>query len=243
MHRRELWCIVLLGLLISACQGAPPTQIVLVVTATPQSEAVAQEVAREPAPPARATEEDAQVLPFTGSALTPLPTAIAPASGQGSLTPVPLSRTTALPQPTPTIRQIQVAEQIFERGRMFWLQPTRQIWVMVVSREGAGEWFVYEDFFREGDPESDPSLVPPDEELQQPIRGFGRLWRDRPRVRELLGWATSDEFGFVTRYEFHPAPGQSGSAGSSAPYHVLFSLYGEGFRFNDVENGRTWELN
>ena len=92
MHRRELWCIVLLGLLISACQGPPPTQIVLVVTATPQSEAVAQEVAREPAPPARATEEDAQVLPFTGSALTPLPTAIAPASGSGfphAGTPVP----------------------------------------------------------------------------------------------------------------------------------------------------------
>ena len=119
--------------------------------------------------------------------------------------PAPLPGTPALVQPTPTVRQIQVAEQIFERGRMFWLQPTAQIWVMVLTGEGVGDWYVYEDFFREGDPEFDPGIVPPDEDLKQPIRGFGRLWRENRNVREQLGWATTDEFGFVTRYEYHPA--------------------------------------
>ena len=234
MHRRGLIFVVLLGLLASACEGPPPTQIVLVVTATPQ------EFAAQSAADAQETTADgtAQTEAMPGSEIataTPVP-------GLATFTPLPVTETLAVMQPTPTVRQIQVAEQIFERGRMFWLQPTRQIWVMVVSREGAGEWYVYEDFFEEGDLEFDPNIVPPDEDFKQPIRGFGRLWRDNTLVRQLLGWATTDEFGFVTRYEYHPALQSVDGQYVSAPgQHVLYSLYGEGLRF--IEESSSWRMN
>ena len=234
MHRRGLICVVLFGLLTSACEGPPPTQIVLVVTATPQG------FAAQSAVDAQETTADGTVqteaTPGSGA------TAATPVPGLATFTPLPVTETPAVLQPTPTVRQIQVAEQIFEGGRMFWLQPTRQIWVMVVSREGAGEWYVYEDFFEEGDLEFDPNIVPPDEDFKQPIRGFGRLWRDNTLVRQLLGWATTDEFGFVTRYEYHPAIQYVDGQYESAPgQHVLFSLYGEGLRF--IEESSSWRLN
>lgn len=229
MHRRWLLCVVLLVFFTSACDIAPPAQIILVVTATPQDiaaqGAAATSVATQAALPAIANVADAT-----------------PVAGLATFTPTPLlTATPAIPQPTPTVRQIQIAEQIFERGRMFWLQPTRQIWVAIVTREGGGDWYVYEDFFEEGDLELDPDIIPPNDDLKQPIRGFGRLWRDNLKVRELLGWATSDEFGFVTRYEYHPALAQVDDQFVSAPgEHVLFNLYSEGLRF--VESSSTWGL-
>jgi len=32
--------------------------------------------------------------------------------------------------------------------------------------------------------------------LYQPVRGFGRVWRESQRVRQALGWATAEEMGF-----------------------------------------------
>ncbi len=234
MHRRRLLCAVLLVFFASACDIAPPTQIILVVTATPQ------DIAAQGAAAAQGTATNVAMqaaLPAIANV-----TDVTPVAGLATFTPTPLvTETPAVPQPTPTVRQIQIAEQIFERGRMFWLQPTRQIWVAVVTREGGGDWYVYEDFFEEGDPEFDPDIIPPNEDLKQPIRGFGRLWRDNLKVRELLGWATSDEFGFVTRYEYHPAQTLVDGQLVSAPgEHVLFNLYGEGLRF--VESSSTWGL-
>jgi hypothetical protein len=112
---------------------------------------------------------------------------------------------------------------------MFWLQPAGQIWVMIVTGEGRGDWQIYEDTYTDGEPESDPELVPP-EGMEQPLRGFGKLWRDNPDIREALGWAITPEFGFVTRYEYHPG----GTIDAPEPgYHVLLSLYEEAFRFNE----------
>ena len=96
-------------------------------------------------------------------------------------------------------------------------------------------------FSKRGDLEFDPNIVPPDEDFKQPIRGFGRLWRDNTLVRQLLGWATTDEFGFVTRYEYHPAVQYVDGQYVSAPgQHVLYSLYGEGLRF--IEESSSWRL-
>jgi hypothetical protein len=112
---------------------------------------------------------------------------------------------------------------------MFWLQPTGQIWVMIVEDEGRGRWQIFDDSFEEGEMEFDPEIIPP-EGFEQPQRGFGKLWRDNPELREALGWAITPEFGFVTRYEYHADPG----------YHLLSSLYEETFRFNETD--RTWQL-
>ena len=237
MHRRALICVALLGIIISACQGPPPTQIVLVVTATPQG-AAAQAADTVPA---GATPVPAQGDQTLSPAATTVAGQAAPATSAVA-TPAPLPGTPFLVQPTPTVRQIQVAEQIFERGRMFWLQPTGQIWVMVVTGEGEGQWYVYEDTFEEGDPESDPDIIPPDEDLRQPVRGFGLLWRSNSQVREWLGWGTTDEFGYVTRYEYHPALQiEEGLVVSAPGEHVLYSLVGEGFRF--IEETGSWRLN
>lgn len=216
MHRRLLFCLALLALVIAGCQGPPPTQIILVVTATPE------------------TVEETAAVQADGTTPVASPTD-APTTAPATATPA----VTATPNnvPTPTITQIQVAEQVFENGRMFWLQPTGQIWVMIVSSEGRGDWQIYEDNFVEGEPESDPELVPPDG-MEQPTRGFGKLWRDNPDLREALGWAITPEFGFVTRYEYHPG----GTTNAPEPgFHVLLSLYEEAFRFN--ERNQTWRLN
>jgi preprotein translocase subunit SecD len=142
--------------------------------------------------------------------------------------------------PTPTTAQINVAEQVFEGGRMLWIQPTDQIWVMIVTATGRGRWVVYEDTFEEGDPEFDPAIVPPAERYQ-PMRGFGKLWRDNPAVREALGWATTPEFGYVSPYEYHPGGEVVDGAHIPGPgYHILYSLYGEQFRFNETDG--TWAL-
>ncbi|MCY3945748.1 MAG: hypothetical protein OXF44_05635 [Anaerolineaceae bacterium] len=237
MHRRAWLCVMLIGVLVSACQGPPPTQIVLVVTATPEGfVAQADPGAATPGP------DQAQQASPTTIGRTATSTAVSSPAVATTATPAPLPGTPFFTQPTPTVRQIQVAEQIFERGRMFWLQPTGQIWVLVVTGEGSGDWFVYEDVFQEGDLESDPDIVPPDDSLLQPIRGFGRLWRDNSDVRELLGWATTDEFGFVTSYEYHPTLRYEDGRFVAAPgEHVMHSLYGEGFRF--IEESGSWRLN
>lgn len=142
--------------------------------------------------------------------------------------------------PTPTIGDIQVAEQVFEHGRMFYVQPTDQIWVMVIEGEGEGTWRVYPDNFEEGDTEFDPEIIAP-EGLLQPERGFGKLWRENEEVRDMLGWALTPEFGYVTEYRYHPGGTVENDTYLAGPgTHVLFSLYSEEFRFSEVD--QTWVL-
>ncbi len=212
-------CVFTLVFIASACQDSPQTEYLLevtrevtrivVVTATPEGTPAAQ--------------VDSQTVDApTEEVITP---------------EVTENGATISLVPTPITDQIIVAEQVFENGRMFWLQPTGQIWVMIVTSEGRGDWQIYEDIFVEGEPESDPELVAP-EGMEQPTRGFGKLWRDNPDLREALGWAITPEFGFVTRYEYHPG----GTTDAPEPgFHVLLSLYEEAFRFN--ERNQTWRLN
>jgi hypothetical protein len=58
-----------------------------------------------------------------------------------------------------------------------------------------GSWERFDDTWTEDLPAQDPSIVPP-EGLYQPIRGFGKLWRQNPTVRARLGWATAPEQGY-----------------------------------------------
>jgi len=88
------------------------------------------------------------------------------------------------------------AQQPFEHGFMLWLQPSNTIYVFF-DNYGGQSYQAYTDNFKEGDPESDPSLTPP-AGLLQPVRGFGLIWRTYPEVRDNLGWATAPESGFNT---------------------------------------------
>jgi hypothetical protein len=96
------------------------------------------------------------------------------------------------------------AEQAFENGRMIWLEEIHgetfvtQRQILVLYNDGKYEQ--YQDTWMEGQPESDLAIVPP-EGLLQPVRGFGKLWRETPEVRDKLGWATAPEQGFDTHWQ------------------------------------------
>jgi hypothetical protein len=211
MRLRLVYTLFLASLLAAACQGEPPTVVYIVLSPTSPEEGSGLE---------------------TGNA--PLVTVTPTTSPTPSLPPTPQIF------PTATINQITIAEQVFENGRMFWVAPIQQIWVLVVERDAGGAWTVYSDTFREGEPETDQSIVPPTPFLQ-PMRGFGKLWRENPDVRDALGWAVTPEFGYVSNYEYHPG-GEvvEGEYVAGPGYHILFSLYEEAFRFN--ESNGTWQL-
>ncbi len=218
-------------LFLAACQGPPPptqpiiviTRIIeVVVTATPadfESRIVA--VSLTPA------EVEAQVADATATALP---------TGTPTDSPQPDD-----PFPDVVKGAIYVAEQRFEQGWMFWLQPVGQIWVLSVNADNERIWAIYSDTFVEGEVEIDPEIVPP-EEMFQPVRGFGKLWRENPEVREALGWALDNELGHTTRYEYH-AGGSVNEDNGYEPgpgHHLVESLSGDTFQFN--EDKSTWQI-
>jgi hypothetical protein len=93
------------------------------------------------------------------------------------------------------------AEQAFEHGFMVWME---NIWsgesgIYVLYKDGMSpEWDFYRDTYVEGEELCDVG-EPPDG-LQQPVRGFGKVWcvesQYTPSVRARLGWALDDEVGF-----------------------------------------------
>jgi hypothetical protein len=99
--------------------------------------------------------------------------------------------------PQGTVGGVRTAEQYFERGVMVWVELTtasgaldRRIFVI----RGVPlplTYFIFYDPWSEGEPES-AGLTPPTG-LLEPRRGFGKVWRDFPEVREALGWATLPE--------------------------------------------------
>jgi hypothetical protein len=86
--------------------------------------------------------------------------------------------------------------QSFEHGVMFWRESDKSIFVLSELRIRQGDdtdsWWRVADTFREGEPEGDPALQPPDG-LAQPVRGFGKAWRSNAFIREALGWAVGSE--------------------------------------------------
>lgn len=227
-HLPKTYILLLLALIAAACRQSPPTQylmevtrevtIVHVVTVTPEGFIPTQ------SPP----EESP-----TGT-MTPTPTLTPGPTHTPTLTP------TLDPFPTPINAQVIVAEQLFERGRMFWLQPNQAIWVMVNGEDNSrGQWIIHTDTWLEGMPEFDPEIVPP-EGLFQPERGFGKLWRDNAAVRDAVGWAIDTEYGHVTTYQYF-AGGEvtpDGEYIAEPGYHTLVSRYGGTFMFD--ESSRTW---
>ena len=91
-----------------------------------------------------------------------------------------------------------MAYQPFERGVMLW--DGADLPSIYVGLGASEDWAHYVDRFEEGDPERDPDLVPP-EGLLQPVRGFGRIWREEEGIRPALGWALASEFGFAGTWQ------------------------------------------
>lgn len=184
------------------------------------------------------------------AALLLTPTA-PPTATQG---PAPATRTPR-PEvfPTNTFAEVQIAEQVFEHGRMFWISHNRQIWVMVndpsLPQGGAGDWYCFNDTYEDSEPETDPNLTPPGEGLLQPRRGFGKVWRADPVLQESLGWATTPEFDVTSSYTYIPG-GTVDENGRYTPgpgEHRLTTLYSESLSFYEGQvrgdcMGGTWSL-
>jgi hypothetical protein len=82
-------------------------------------------------------------------------------------------------------------EETFIGGYLFWRGDLRLIYALYSD----GTWESFIDTWNEGDLEWDPTIVPP-AGYYQPKRGFGKVWREQPGVRDKLSWATTEERGF-----------------------------------------------
>lgn len=216
--RGTSWLLVCL-VLLTACQSESTSPAD--ATATDLADALAQALA-------------------TADSLAATATAISAAT-EAAPTATPTITPTPDPFPETIVGSIYVAEQRFEGGWMFWLQPNSQIWVLTANEDGQNVWSVYDDTFVDGEAESDPQILPPEGRFQ-PIRGFGKLWRENPEVRLATGWAMGAELGHTTRYEYHHG-GYVNDANEYVPgpgYHQVESLSGDTILF--IEDSRSWRI-
>ncbi len=95
----------------------------------------------------------------------------------------------------PAPSSVASAYQPFQNGVMIWVaslgvlpQPT------IYALYNNGTYQRFNDTWREGvDPVSGGAQPP--EGLVEPMRGFGKVWRENSGVREALGWGTASEVG------------------------------------------------
>ncbi|NLX08568.1 MAG: hypothetical protein GXY36_02830 [Chloroflexi bacterium] len=190
---------------------------------------------------------DSSTLQIWGLPRVPAATPTPPPSPTGPPGAVAVTPTPD-PFPTETTAVIPLVEQNFERGRMFWIEPTRQVWVMQAAPDdpNRGDWFCYPDTFQDGEPELDPALVPPEGQFQ-PRRGFGKVWRETPGLREGLGWAVTEELQVGSRYTYQPGGTvENGQYFPGPGVHILTAFDGTPIRFFEGEirgecQGGTWE--
>jgi hypothetical protein len=107
---------------------------------------------------------------------------------------------------TAPARDTWSAWQPFERGLMFWQDNPDEDFILVLfyaADADHGTWRRCTDTWREGDPERAGYTPPAD--LWEPIRGFGRVWRDEldggPGGSAVIGWAVVPEQGFVGTWQ------------------------------------------
>lgn len=232
--------LAVLILIAAACQGEPPITYVMEVTREVTRVVTAEASSADgPLPlgtlPATPTPNGSTTQVAVSASTTPAATAGA--------TMTPTLSVTATPDvfPTAVVGQIYIAEQEFQNGRMYWLQPIDQIWVATIDDEGKQVWLAFENTFEDGQPEMNPTLTPP-ANLLQPIRGFGKLWRENANVQALVGWSKATEIGYVTRYEYR-AGGTVNAQNEYVPgkgRHVITLLDGRMMEFDEEDN--TWRL-
>ncbi|MFN8377878.1 MAG: hypothetical protein U0452_04330 [Anaerolineae bacterium] len=104
--------------------------------------------------------------------------------------------------PAGPARESRLVEQVFERGRMIYVEATDIVYILL--NDGyAPAWIALENRFNPAtDPESEPSFVPP-AGFYQPVKQLGYIWRGNDVVRNRLGLGVQPEnssMGFIQSY-------------------------------------------
>lgn len=103
------------------------------------------------------------------------------------------------------VQNSRAAGHDFQGGRAYWYQDapipdTGQGVIFIIYNDGT--WEAYSDTFNPDiHPMQDPNIQPP-QDLFQPERGIGLIWRSNPAIREKLGWAYEPEYLFDGRFQF-----------------------------------------
>ncbi len=161
-----------------------PASLEAVAAAAPEPAAVPAALATPAQPAPHLTPRvPAQPVPTAGPCEEPLTGADADINVRGY--------GIGCPQGSPV--SMTMARQRFQNGQMIWRSDDRSIHVLYSD----GRWEAHTDTWVEGEPPDDPQLVAPDG-LQQPMRGFGKLWRDQLGAgKSAIGWALEKEQGLT----------------------------------------------
>jgi hypothetical protein len=134
------------------------------------------------------TEAQVVVQAPTAAPVAPLGCSVIPEGGFGSLFNNNPALSAQLGCPTGPAATISSALQNFERGSMVWLNGP----IYVLYADGRSQQFA-DSFIAGVDPDSGGETPPAG--LFEPVRGFGKIWRTAPEVRNGLGWGTISEVG------------------------------------------------
>ena len=208
-----------LALTLAACQTTPPQPVDV-----PPPVIITVVVTAAGSAPAAATASPGKPATQTGLATQP-------------------------PYPVPFQNTVDAVYQDFERGFMIYLGDRKVIWVFArsvpdvagtpVATQKFGVWLGFPDKFKDGDPETDPAIVPP-ANFQQPKRGFGKIWRENAGVRDALGWGLDFERPYsasVTDYSI----GVFGAGGAYVPksfIHIVTTANGAVVHVDEA--AQTW---
>jgi hypothetical protein len=96
----------------------------------------------------------------------------------------------------PTAQEIGIVEMVVERfeyGVMVWRGDSRTIYVFIGGpNDSFGTWRQFRDTWTETEPTPRPQSTPPSG-LFEPVRGFGKVWRENSDIRSRIGWAVEQE--------------------------------------------------
>lgn len=85
-------------------------------------------------------------------------------------------------------RAVQLSEQAFQGGAMLRRADGNQVFALIRSNN---RWSSYGNTWRPGEVLASAGARPPG--TLEPLRGFGKVWREQPAVKLELGWPVYDE--------------------------------------------------
>jgi hypothetical protein len=115
-------------------------------------------------------------------------------------------------------RLLHLGEQSFQGGAMLARADSNEIVVLV---RATGRWSSYANGWRPGEVLGPVGARPPG--TLEPLRGFGKVWREQPSVKLQLGWAVYQE-------RSAEASGQRFERGTllRSEHGVLYALFDDG---------------